>query len=230
MANLNSDDLFKLIKSLTGGEKRFFKIYVSRYSAGKKNNYLRVFDAIDAQKEYNEDKLLNTQRYIVKLPLVKTRLYKLLLESLESFSGKIEYEIRSMLNQADFLLKKGLLEQQEKLLDKTLQLARDYYKYEYIAEINQLQIFKASTSDITDMNKINNSWLSKEQAIKNTMNAGIYAKLNSQLFSYRKKIGMYVHKKNLTEINALMSLPLLKNEKNAFTPLAKSYFHLIHES
>ena len=49
-----SEDLHKLIKSLSQSEKRFFKIYASRHVIGEQNNYVQLFDAIANQKNYNE--------------------------------------------------------------------------------------------------------------------------------------------------------------------------------
>ena len=50
-----SDELHKLIKSLTQSEKRFFKIYASRHIIGEQNNYVQLFDVIASQKKYNEE-------------------------------------------------------------------------------------------------------------------------------------------------------------------------------
>jgi hypothetical protein len=49
-----SDQLFRLIKSLTTAEKRYFKIFASRHSIGGKNEYVNLFDAIDKQSKYDE--------------------------------------------------------------------------------------------------------------------------------------------------------------------------------
>ncbi len=48
-----SAELFELVKSLTKSEKRFFKLSSSLQSGEK--NYLKIFDAIDKQKEYDEE-------------------------------------------------------------------------------------------------------------------------------------------------------------------------------
>ena len=50
-----SNELFDLIQSLTKSEKRFFKLHSSLQSGDK--NYLRLFDAIDRMKEYDETSL-----------------------------------------------------------------------------------------------------------------------------------------------------------------------------
>ena len=49
-----STELFDLVRSLTKQEKRYYKMYTT-LSGGKTNKYLMLFDAIDAQKEYDEE-------------------------------------------------------------------------------------------------------------------------------------------------------------------------------
>ena len=48
-----STELFDLIKSLTKSEKRFFKLASSLQTGDK--NYLKIFDAIDRQSNYDEN-------------------------------------------------------------------------------------------------------------------------------------------------------------------------------
>jgi len=50
-----SDQLHELIHALTKSEKRYFKIY-SSLQAGNKM-YVRLFDLIEKQKQYDEAKL-----------------------------------------------------------------------------------------------------------------------------------------------------------------------------
>jgi hypothetical protein len=50
-----SNELFKLVRSLTKSEKRFFKLSSSLQSGEK--NYLKIFDFIEKQEVYDEDEL-----------------------------------------------------------------------------------------------------------------------------------------------------------------------------
>ena len=51
-----SDNLFKLVKSLSKSEKGYFKKYANFHVRNEQNNYTKIFDAIDNQKEYDEKK------------------------------------------------------------------------------------------------------------------------------------------------------------------------------
>merc|ERR1711974_480393 len=75
-----------LIKSLTKSEKRFFKLSSSLQSGEK--NYLKIFDAIEEQSEYNEEDIkeqFKNERFIKHFPSEKNHLYKLILKSLRSY-------------------------------------------------------------------------------------------------------------------------------------------------
>ncbi len=55
-----STELYDLIKSLTKSEKRFFKLHSALQSGPK--NYLRIFEAIDKQKDYDEEAIKSAVR------------------------------------------------------------------------------------------------------------------------------------------------------------------------
>src|SRR5687768_2586199 len=106
-----SAELFELIKSMTKSEKRFFKM-VSSLQAGDKN-YLKIFDAVDEQTEYDEDAIkamFGDEKFIKHFPSEKNHLYKLLLKSLRQFhaddsiSGILRQEIKNI----EILFKKAL--------------------------------------------------------------------------------------------------------------------------
>ena len=55
MSTKVKEGLFELIKSLSKSEKRYFKLISSRHTIGDENNYVRLFDYIAKQDEYNEE-------------------------------------------------------------------------------------------------------------------------------------------------------------------------------
>ena len=54
MPKTPSSTLFKLIKSLSGSEKRYFKVV---NTADSNSKYWLLFEAIEAQEEFDEDAL-----------------------------------------------------------------------------------------------------------------------------------------------------------------------------
>ena len=60
MSSKVNNALFDLIHSLTKSEKRYFKLMSSRHAIGGENNYIVLFDAIEKQSIYDEDKIFKT--------------------------------------------------------------------------------------------------------------------------------------------------------------------------
>src|SRR6218665_1596671 len=115
-----SEDLFRLIKSLTPAEKGYFKKSAERYSVEKDNNYVKLFDLIDSQETYDEKELLKAD-FVNQLPRQKNYLQSLLLKSLQSYDSESTFtlEIENSIQQIRALLKRGQYELCRKLLLKT---------------------------------------------------------------------------------------------------------------
>ena len=64
MAKKNSDPVFQLIKSLTKAEKRYFKLFATRQKSAEDAKFIKLFDLIDKQKDYDEGKILEKERAI----------------------------------------------------------------------------------------------------------------------------------------------------------------------
>lgn len=133
-----SVELFKLIKSLTKSEKRFFKLS-SALQSGEKN-YVKIFDFIDARKEYDEDSLkkeFEHETFVKHLSSEKNHLYKLILKSLrsyyseESLSSILKQEIKNI----EILYNKALYKECEKFIARAKKIARETEKFYYWNEI-----------------------------------------------------------------------------------------------
>jgi hypothetical protein len=118
-----SDDLHQLIKNMSMSEKRYFKIYSSRHVIGYNNNYIHLFDAIDRQQEYDEERIkkyFGNQTFIKHLPSEKHYLYNLILDGLNAFHKDRTFLTRysNVLMNIEILYNKGLFEQCRKLIKK----------------------------------------------------------------------------------------------------------------
>lgn len=119
MSDSHKNDLFELIKSMTMSEKRYFKLFASRHTIGKKNNYVKFFEAIEKQKSYDEKKLKKTESYLSQYAVIKKNLYDLILKSLDAYNyhSSKEREIYNTLQHIEVLYNKGLYKQCQKLID-----------------------------------------------------------------------------------------------------------------
>ena len=57
MSKVKSASLYQLIKSLKKSEKRYFRLSVDRGGNGEEKKYLRLFDSIDAQQQFDEENI-----------------------------------------------------------------------------------------------------------------------------------------------------------------------------
>ena len=81
-----SDVLFQLIKSLSRGEKRNFKLLTQLTSGDKK--YIQLFDAIDKESDYDESKIIKDLKdddFTRQFSVAKNYLYNSILKSLAYF-------------------------------------------------------------------------------------------------------------------------------------------------
>ncbi|MBI3258901.1 MAG: hypothetical protein HYZ54_05435 [Ignavibacteriae bacterium] len=84
----SSDDLFRLVKSLTSAEKGYFKKYTAKHIIGDKNDYTILFTILDKMDEWDEELLkrrLAKFGFSHRISSVKNYLNKLILESLRAF-------------------------------------------------------------------------------------------------------------------------------------------------
>lgn len=121
MISKSKDLLFVLIKRLDKAEKRNFKLYASRFNS-KENKFVRLFDLIDAQVEYNEDALKKSWKELTssKLANLKRNLYNQIMKSLRLLYSDREMDIQynEQLDYAHILYSKGLYLESLKVLEK----------------------------------------------------------------------------------------------------------------
>ncbi|HJU65131.1 MAG TPA: hypothetical protein VJ596_05605 [Gemmatimonadaceae bacterium] len=123
--------LFDLIRSLTPSEKRYFKLQAS--IAGSSHNYVRLFDAVDAQSRYDEDALRARFRgaaFVRQLHVTKNYLTRLILRSLRSYhaSSTQDATLKELLRDAEVLFRKELFDHCEVVVRKAEAIAERYEK------------------------------------------------------------------------------------------------------
>ena len=143
MPNRSTDILFLLIKSLEKAEKRHFKLYIKRSSGKEDLKIVRLFDALDKQKEYDEKALLKKLEDVNKPQLtnLKTHLYKQILASLRLLksSDSIDLQLNEQFDYAHILYKKGLFMQSLRIIDRAKEIARANQKFNVLPQLITLE-------------------------------------------------------------------------------------------
>ncbi|HVZ39726.1 MAG TPA: hypothetical protein VHI13_10650 [Candidatus Kapabacteria bacterium] len=133
-----SDDLFRLVKSLSKAEKRYFKLQATFYRGSKL--YLALFDAIDAMESYNEASL---KRQFAGMPLVrqfnvaKRYLYEQVMRSLRAYHTEttVRAEVRGLIHNIEILVDRGLTDQARKMAESAMELAREHEDHLAMLEV-----------------------------------------------------------------------------------------------
>jgi len=143
MAKTPSDKLYRLVRSLSPTEKRYFRIYIGQKSEGESQyQYQQLFEAIAAMEVFDEAALKckiykNQPPEGKKYSELKAYLYELILKSLQSFDEQqsVEYRLNHLLQSVAVLYKRGHYDDCHDLLHKAAKLARQYESFTHLLEV-----------------------------------------------------------------------------------------------
>jgi len=232
-----SKELFQLIKSLSGSEKRYFKIYASRHTIGEQNFSIHLFDAIEEQVEYKEEELKKAfkgRKEIRHFPFHKNYLYQLILDALHIYHLDISTgaDLKKMIHQVEILFEKRLFIQCEKLIDKAKALAGKFEKHtEYLDllsweyEVARARGYKGLNEE--DIRKIFESSFVMADRFKNTNE---YRLLTTQLFMRIMKVGIIRTGSDFKQFEKIIGHQLFSNENKALTFQSKYCFYHCHNA
>jgi hypothetical protein len=143
MPNRSTDILFQLIKSLEKAEKRHFKLYIKRSSGKEELKIVRLFDALDKLKDYDEKMLLKRMTGVTKPQLanLKTHLYKQVLASLRLLKStdSLDLQLNEQFDYAHILYKKGLFIQSLRILERAKEIAKSNQKFNVLPQLIALE-------------------------------------------------------------------------------------------
>ncbi len=230
-----NEDLFLLIKSLTKSEKRFFKLSASIHKGEK--NYLRIFDAIDGQREYDEEelgRLFRHEKFAKHLSYEKNYLHALILRTLRNFfsESSSEARLKELLRSAEILFEKRLYKQCSKILRKAKEIAYKYEKFPAILEVLrwEVELYRA-TLDLDRLDKELDKISGEETSvIEKYENTSVFFKLATRVLVLNRWESMTRSERDVKNYSAIMSHPVLRSEKRALTYQSKYYFCNLHSN
>jgi hypothetical protein len=226
------DALFQLIKSLTRGEKRNFRI-LAQLTAGDKK-YLQLFDAIDNLEEYDEQKILKKfkrdEKFEKQYAYNKNYLYNTILNSLAYFHKGIEAELSSISLHVRILLEKNLYFQAKKLLNKAKENVSVRERFEELLKLlrTEVEILKVTENIKILPDIIREVEFAERIAIDKITNLVAYRRLDTQTFILLSSRHMARKEDELEEATTLLSHPLLQDEAAALSNRARILYHEIH--
>ncbi len=223
MPNKNNDPLFQLIKSLTKAEKRYFKLRATKQIAGEDTKYLKLFDLIDKQKDYDESKILDKDKSIksTQLSNLKAHLYKQILQSLRNLNTDedIDLIIHELIGFSTILYNKCLYDQCIKMLEKAKSTAEKYDKNALLLEIIEFEkklVTKYIRSNIED--KVSQLIKASGHINEKINHINTFSNLTIKLYSFYLKIGFLRNHKDFELVNSFLysTLPVFQEEQLSF--------------
>lgn len=225
----NSEELFQLIKSLSGPEKRHFKLISSKYEGEK--HYVDVFNILVKQKNYDEQALrkkIKNKAVFRQLHRIKSYLYKLVLKTISDYNANNSEKsrINKQLEQIQLLMARGLLKHSRKLISKSKKLAYSIGYYPVLIELLKLE--KRICINTFELEKVKAIEAELKTVWDHTQLVRNYEELNDKMFTLISKEGKARNNKIIKQAEKIIHHPLLANEKKAGNHQAKHYYYQIH--
>jgi len=217
-----TDELTKLIASLSKSEKRYISLAIKQQKSSKAHHQL--FQAL----ERNGDALGGYDKIPVNhLPVVKNYLYNSILKNLRNFHSESNAHVRigETLIDIDILQRKKLTDQVRKRLDKlkklveseNLELQLLYYMLE--RHLAGLLFNDTSENNLSQVHK------KQRELIKQIDNLYEYNELNDRLRYFLEKKGEIRSKADEKFIRDMIAESLFTNVKKALSRKAKINYH-----
>ncbi len=228
------DDLFRLIKSLSKNEKGYFKKQAFNSTTAKNSNYLKLFDAIDRQSEYNEKLIkqkFRNEKFVKQLHVAKNYLFGIILESLGSYHSSIDSELQNQLQRLEILYQKGFYEMCESLVVRIREKAMAVEKYTYVIQALEWErklicLGARSSANETELNELVSYGNDAMLLLKHHCD---YATLHDRMYFTLTRSGAIRNKTQQAKLNALIKDPLFQDESQATTFGNKYFLNSIYD-
>lgn len=226
-----SEDLFLLIKSLSGREKAYFKRSATLHSERKDKNYLKLFAAIDSMQSYDEaalKKKLAGQSLLRNFSHEKAYLYRHLLRSLAAYhaDNSVSKKLATVREHAELLIERRLFEGGFKLIEKGLKEARKHEEFAVWLELLELKIeahTRQWTTQLTD--EIRELHREREEVMAKMKNLDDYVGLRFMVFDLQDDEGFVSSTSESDDFKRLCEHRLLQDPKCAESIRAMERYH-----
>ena len=228
-----SPDLYELIHAMSPSEKRYFKIYAKRNATKGKNSSIRIFEWLEKQEKFNEAEIiagLPSEKDRKQYPVVKNYLYKLVLKSLRLFHSEqsIGFQLKEMLMNVEILMRKDLIRQCIKQLEKARKLALQYEKYEFLLEISAHRISMAVQVGAGNLERLETSL---EEIFEETnayferyQNIQAYKKLSMQMLVLNRREAQIRTDTGRKSYAKILEDPLMQSVEQTLSMRAASFY------
>lgn len=193
------DLTFKLVKSLTPSEKRYFQLFAS-ITEGEKN-YLLIFEEMDKMEKYDEKRIkekFKNKKLIHNFTFEKLYLQKMILKALRNYRSADESSYVTQYADLEILIEKGIPEIFDPFIKKYKKLTVERkqwlehlmftnYEYTFAAQTQNSKWFEEKLEDFITNEDVIINQLKTAQFLKNTYNMLILI-MRREKFSSPKRV------------------------------------------
>lgn len=224
------DSLFQLIRSLSKAEKRYFKVN-STHTIGEKNNYMKLFDALDGLAEYDDAKFrqkFKKEPFIKYLAAEKNYLYEQILKSLRGYrTDKSKYlKLIGLLQDIDLLNEKKLFEECDKRIKKAQKIAIDLNYFDINAILIDWKFILLNLLEDESLKEVLNAYnIEAMENYNRLINFYRYRAIKNEASIISKKNIRILTSEDQKRVTELLNSPYIKNPEQANSVIAQhEYF------
>jgi hypothetical protein len=229
MAKTPSDKLFRLVKSLTPAEKRYFRLYVRGDS-----KYLQLFEAL-SDMTTPDDEALKASIYQKQPPEsrkyseLKSYLYELLLKSLQQYDEgqSVEYRLNHLLQSVAVLFKRGHYQDCRERLVKAARMARQYERFTQLLEVIAWEKQLAYTRMDADFfhRELDRLQYEETHALEQMENAAAYRRAFFSVYATVKREAQLRGSASSARLQSLVSQDLFDHPDRALSHKARVMYY-----
>ncbi|MBQ4822010.1 hypothetical protein [Aquimarina sp. MMG016] len=214
-----NEELFYLIKSLSKSEKRYFKLNSQGNEAAE---YLILFDAIEAQKTYNEAEIKDVfkdKAFVNQLTTIKNYLKHRILQSLRNYHAKLSKnaELIDIIRNVEILFYKGqyaICESELKRAEKKAKSFQNDLLLFHIQDWNRKVYQALYPQDFSGLKSIIQQQKSTLQSTNDYIDL-LLANTDPTQFSISHKKGVSLQNKTLKTLHKYRKLLISKDHDKA---------------
>ncbi|MFL3662611.1 MAG: hypothetical protein ACJ04Q_01330 [Flavobacteriales bacterium] len=223
--------LHDLIHSLSKSEKRFIRLNAQFHQGDK--TYMKLFDAIERQKNYDEEVLkvkFRNEKFINQFGVAKNYLQQFILKQLRQYHAglKVNIECKNLLIDIEILFWKGQYNLAKKIILKTTKIAQRYDFFLVLEELNYWEgrihnaLFKLNETYKTALED------SSKQNIQKYLNILQYRELINTAQLMMKESELVRGEDEKDRYNAFLKNPLLTDISLAQSNEAKYNYYVLN--
>ncbi|MFT4644910.1 MAG: hypothetical protein ACI8ZX_001317 [Planctomycetota bacterium] len=227
------EETYQLIKSLSSGEKRFFKIFSNRYDIT--NSLIKLFDILERLNEWDNlkvQKSIEKQKIKSSISVTNTKLFNEITTALRLHNEQhnVDLEINKYIEEVRLLSKRNMFEMANLKLNKAAKLSREAEKHERLLEVILLKkviaVRNISNEDAHKLGLV----LSKERVdlLRVLDNKEQYSLLSQKIFYLYRKFGNPKNKEEKKEFEDVLMDPLMLNVSLALSSSAINSFYFVY--